>query len=203
VVPASPHNVAADVQRLGLANHVTTTGYLDDERELTDCIAACDVALSLRWPTAREVSGPWLRALAAGRPTIIMDLEHLADVPSLDPRTWTVNRGVRGPNPGTRVPDAVAVAIDVLDEDHSLRLALRRLASDVELRRALGSAGRQYWKDEHSPERMVADYMDVLPRAAAKPAPRPVLPPHLVDDGDHRLNLLLADVGVGSPWDKL
>jgi hypothetical protein len=205
----------------------TTTGYLDDERELTDCIAACDVALNLRWPTAREISGPWLRALAAGRPTIIMDLEHLADVPSLDPRTWTLNLvGVPAPESprtppeeatgrprhsspgpiasgGGRLPDAVAVAIDVLDEDHSLRLAMRRLASDAELRRALGAAGREFWKREHSPDRMVADYLDILPRAAAKPAPHPVLPSHLVDEGDHRLNLLLADVGVGSPWDKL
>jgi glycosyltransferase involved in cell wall biosynthesis len=232
--PAEHYDVAADVQRLGLGERVTITGYLDDERELTACIAACDVALSLRWPTAREVSGPWLRALAAGRATIIMDLEHLADVPSLDPRTWTLNRGAdaihppgrrsqrppltaglssfgatspsaapRVPSPGSPVPSAVTVAIDVLDEAHSLRLGMRRLASDADLRRTLGAAAREYWRYEHSPERMVADYLDILPRAAAKPVPHPVLPPHLVNDGDRRLHLLLADVGVGSPWDKL
>ena len=230
--PAGHYDVAADVQRRGLESRVTITGYLERESALTDCIAACDVALALRWPTAREISGPWLRALAAGRATIITELAHLADVPSLDPRTWTLNRGAdvvpppeggshpppfplglgsfgapgpepRIPSPESRVPSPVAVAIDMMDEDHSLRLAMRRLASDAELRRALGAAGREYWQREHSPERMVADYLEILPRAAAKPNPRPVLPSHLVNDGDHRLNLLLADVGVGRLWDKL
>jgi hypothetical protein len=76
---------------------VTLTGYLDTTTSLTDHLAACDVTLNLRWPTARETSGPWLRALAAGRATVITDLVHLDDVPSLDPRTWTVNeaRGAR------------------------------------------------------------------------------------------------------------
>ena len=36
----------------------------------------------------------------------------------------------------------VAVAIDILDEDHSLRLAMKRLAEDAELRQALGSAAQ-------------------------------------------------------------
>ena len=93
---AEHYDVAADVQRRGLAARTTITGYLETDRELTECIAACDVALNLRWPTAREISGPWLRALAAGRPTVVMDLEHLADVPSLDPRTWTINKGRAG-----------------------------------------------------------------------------------------------------------
>ncbi|MEN3337234.1 MAG: hypothetical protein V7647_910 [Acidobacteriota bacterium] len=234
--PAEHYDVAADVRRRGLESRVTITGYLESEAELTACIAACDVALALRWPTAREISGPWLRALGAGRATIIMDLEHLSDVPSLDPRTWTLNAGPESsvrreratpsprhsspdlfgsgggqapvsdlPIPGQepRVPSPVCVAIDVMDEDHSLQLAMRRLSVDPDLRRALGAAGRAYWRREHSPERMVADYLALLPRAAAKPAPDPVLPSHLINGGDHRLHLLLADVGVGRPWDKL
>src|SRR4030095_4798992 len=82
------YDVAADVHRRGLDRRVTVTGYLPDEGDLTACIAGCDVSLNLRWPTAREVSGPWLRALAAGRPTVTIDLAHMTHVPSLDPRTW-------------------------------------------------------------------------------------------------------------------
>jgi glycosyltransferase involved in cell wall biosynthesis len=85
------YDVAADVQRRGLGERVTLTGYLPTEDDLTACIASCDVSLNLRWPTAREVSGPWLRALAAGRPTITIDLAHMGDVPSVDPRTWRPN----------------------------------------------------------------------------------------------------------------
>ena len=128
------------------------TGYLDTDDDLTDHIAACDVTLNLRWPTARETSGPWLQALAAGRPTIVTDLVHQADVPSLDPRTWTEN-GLSAPK--AQSPEPICVAIDILDEDHSLRLAMRRLASDAALREQLGAAAREWWAREHSLGAMV------------------------------------------------
>ncbi len=53
-------------------------------------LAASDVVLSLRWPSARETSASWLRAIAAGRPTVVTDLAQQADLPTLDPRSWTV-----------------------------------------------------------------------------------------------------------------
>ncbi len=52
-----------------------SAGELDDAA-FDQAIAAVDVSLNLRWPSARETSGPWLRALAAGRATIVTDLEH-------------------------------------------------------------------------------------------------------------------------------
>jgi glycosyltransferase involved in cell wall biosynthesis len=192
---ARHYDVAADVRRRALDARVTFTGYLETDAALSECIAACDVALNLRWPTAREISGPWLRALAAARPTIIMDLEHLADVPSLDPRTWTL--GVREAGSGKR--EAVTIAIDIMDEDHSLRLAMRRLASDADLRARLGAAGRAYWQREHSQARMIDDYRVLLAAAAASPVPHPPLPRHLLNDGDGLLNALLANLGVASP----
>jgi hypothetical protein len=91
----------------------------------------------------------------------------------------------------------VTVAIDILDEDHSLRLALRRLATDTDLRASLGSAARQYWEREHSPEASVEDYDRVIALALAKPAPRLDLPAHLVHDGDAHLRRLLGPFGVG------
>ena len=183
---AEHYDPAADVLRRGLGSRVTITGYLETDAELTDCIAACDVSLNLRWPTAREVSGPWLRALAAGRPTVIIDLAHLADVPSLDPRTWS-------PRPGSIAP--VTVAIDILDEDHSLRLAMRRLASDAALRAELGAAGRRYWDEEHSMPRMVEDYRRILVTAAGRAAPEVKRPPHLVTNGDRVLRRVLDECG--------
>ena len=189
---ARHYDVAADVRERRLESRVTMTGYLDMEAELTDCIAACDVSLNLRWPTAREISGPWLRALAAGRPTITIDLAHLADTPALDPRTWRVN-GI-----ATRdMIEPVCVAIDLLDEDHSLRVAMRRLASDPALRASLGAAGRRYWTREHSMPRMVEDYERILADAAARPAPDVLLPAHLVTNGDRVLQRVADEFGVG------
>ena len=192
---ARHYDVAADVRDRGLASRVTITGFVDTDEALTECIAACDVSLNLRWPTAREVSGPWLRALAAGRPTITIDLAHLVDVPSLDPRTWRMN-GI-----ATRdTIDPVSVAISILDEHHSLRLAMRRLATDRELRGSLGAAGRRYWEREHSLPRMLEDYERILADAAARPAPRVTLPQHLVTNGDRLLKQVLGEFSVGV-WD--
>jgi glycosyltransferase involved in cell wall biosynthesis len=227
---ARHYDVAADVRDRGLASRVTLTGYVDTDEALTECIAACDVSLNLRWPTAREMSGPWLRALAAGRPTITIDLAHLVQVPSLDPRTWRTNPGSglrdpgsgasgsephwdprslipepasRLPHHGSRIPDpeAVTVAIDILDEHHSLRLAMRRLATDPELRGSLGAAGREYWQREHSMPRMLEDYERILADAAARPAPRVTLPQHLVTNGDRLLKQVLGELSVAAVWD--
>jgi glycosyltransferase involved in cell wall biosynthesis len=194
--PAAHYDVARDVEMRGLGPHVTLTGYIEDDRELTDTLAAADVALNLRWPTAREMSGPWLRALAAGVPTVTIDLAHTWHVPALDPRTWQPNL------PGG--PPPVTVAVDILDEDHSLRLAMRRLAADADLRASLARAGRAFWDREHSIARMVEDYRRLLPLAAAAPVPALTLPPHLVYDGDAVLHALTAPFGVGARiWSKL
>jgi hypothetical protein len=87
-----------------------------------------------------------------------------------------------------------------MDEDHSLRLAMRRLASDPDLRASLGAAGRAYWRQEHAPECMIDDYRLLLDAAAASPVPRPTLPAHLVNDGDGLLKTLLGDFGLGHRW---
>jgi glycosyltransferase involved in cell wall biosynthesis len=193
---------------------VAVAGYLETDDELTDHIAACDVTLNLRWPTARETSGPWLRALAAGKATVITDLVHLADVPSFDPRTWCVRElgifrpqtsDVRPPPSNLQPPTSTAlrpvcVAVDILDEDHSLRLAMRRLATDADLRALLGHAARAYWAREHSVEAMADDYERVMRMALAREAGKGGGPPHLRPDGDIRLRELLAPFGIRDPF---
>jgi hypothetical protein len=172
-------------------------------------VAACDAALNLRWPTARELSGPWLHCLAAGKPTVIVDLAHLVDVPTVDPRTWQPNT----PWPGRAVPAGdpeppCAVAIDILDEDHSLRLAMRRLALDASLRTTLGRAARQYWSVNHSIEGMVADYQRAIAEAAAiglttspmSPAEGRQLPAHLVAAGANTLEGVIRRFGLEAPF---
>ncbi len=192
---ARHYDLVADIARQGLGEWTTVTGYLPHEDDFTACIAATDVALNLRWPTAREISGPWLRALAAAKPTIVMDLAHLTDVPTLDPRTWQPNV--------TREEDGVAspcaVAIDILDEDHSLRLAMRRLGTDAALRGSLGQAGQRYWRTHHGVELMVEDYRHLIARAIEHEVPRPALPAHLVNDGSRALARLIEPFGIRPP----
>ena len=196
--PASHYDVAADVGRRHLQDRVILTGYLESDAAFTEYVSACDVSINLRWPTAREISGPWLRAIAAARPTITMDLSHTSNVPALDPRTWTMMHD--GTKPTADV-EPVTIAIDILDEDHSLRLAMRKLAMDPALRERLAMAGAAYWAREHSHEGMLADYERVIARAIEPRAARPELPTHVRQDGQEQLRALLDLFGGAvEPW---
>jgi glycosyltransferase involved in cell wall biosynthesis len=204
--PPEHYDPTADVRARGLGSRVVITGYLPSDDELTDHIAACDATLNLRWPTAGETSGPWLRCLAAGKPTVTLDLLQTADVPSLDPRTWTL-RILGAPGLESESPDPITIAIDLVDEDHSLRLAMRRLALDAGLRRSVGAAARAWWQRNHTIVAMAADYRRVLPLAiAAVPAVtrgRASLPRHLRDQAEGTLDAVLARFGVASAWSRL
>jgi glycosyltransferase involved in cell wall biosynthesis len=173
------------------------TGLADAAFE--EAIAAMDVCVCLRWPTAGEMSGPWLRALANARPTIITDLAHLSHVPTLDPRTWKRNAPAIDGSVGDD-DRAAAIAVDVLDEEHSLRLAMARLAVDAELRDRVGRAGRAYWEEEHTVGKMVSDYELAIARAVTLPMPAAPLPPHLRPDPIDRARAILAPFGVPVPF---
>jgi glycosyltransferase involved in cell wall biosynthesis len=201
----SPHyDVAADARAHGVEDLVEVTGYADDDA-FDRAILDADVCLCLRWPTNREASGPWLRALAAGKPTVINDLTHLVDLPTLDPRTWDVQIASPAAKDATRAwrrEEAVAVAVDILDEDHSLAIAMRRLALDAGLRADLGAAARRHWAAGHTVAHMADDYERAIQAAAAAPAlswaeraGRP-LPPHATWDGSALARRLAAGVGV-------
>ena len=205
---ADYYDAAAEASALGLADHVTLTGYVEDA-ELPAYIAAADVCLCLRWPSSRETSGSWLRCLAAGKPTIITDLVHTVDVPALDPRSWTVNyarqgSGLRNRTPSPQLLAPICTSIDILDEDHSLKLAIQRLAVDAKLREQLGNPARRFWEKNHTIERMVADYRRVIDIALTSGAPTQErntateLPAHLLSDGTEHARALLREMGVSA-----
>lgn len=192
----------ADARDLGIDDRVTVTGFVPDE-EVHDYLAASDVCLCLRWPTSRETSAAWLRCLAAGRATVVTDLAHTVDVPSLDPRTWTVLYGSRGEARAFEPPppvEAVTVSISVLDEEHSLMLAMRRLARDARLRESLGLRGRRLWLERFTLDRMAAGYLSAIDDALAVPPDRDGrlarLPAHFRTDGAEDAVRMLSDLGV-------
>ena len=191
VGPALPHFDAAAIAReIGVAGAVICTGHVPDE-EVAAYLGAADIVSCLRWPSARETSASWLRAIGAGRPTIVTDLAQQTDLPTLDPRSWTVLDAA--PEKTGRAP--IAVSVDVMDEDHSLTLALKRLIADQTLRARLGAAAEAYWRANHTVEHMVEDYERLL----SAPAPSGLatgratgLPPHLRRDGLEHARSLLA-----------
>lgn len=189
-----PHyDVAAAARAAGVQDAVTVTGFAD-AAWLAGYLRLADVAVCLRWPTAGETSASWLRAIAGGRATLVTDLAQQVDVPTLDPRSWTVVHT----RATLAAPEPVAVSIDLLDEDHSLGLALRRLVSDQPLRTALGDAAANHWATHHTIEHMVRDYLGLLVDAARRAAPPAALPAHLRPDGLEHARELLEPFGIGS-----
>ena len=187
---ATHYDVLEDAARWGVADRVHVTGFVSDD-ELPSYLRASDMCACLRWPTNRETSASWLRCIAAGRVTITTDLAHLADIPTLDPRGW------RALDTITPKRDPVAISIDLLDEEHSLQLALERLATDTSLRERIGRAARSWYDNHHRLGPMADAYADLIGTAIASPAPRVTLPPHLADDGSRDAIALAHRVGVG------
>lgn len=188
-IEAHPHLRAARSDgQAGTRLH--RTGFVAEE-EMGAYLAAADICACLRWPSNRETSASWLRCLCAARPTIVTDLTHMGNVPTLDPRGWRV---LDAGGTGRRKP--IAVSIDILDEDHSLRLALDRLVADRALRDSLGGQARLWWDTSHRLEDMGRAYERVLDMARGRAAPQVTLPSHLLADGTTHARDILADIGV-------
>ena len=149
-----------------------------------------DVIVAMSWPPADEATLA-IAGMAAGRAVVVFEAEHTAGWPALDPQTWQP-RGWTGERP-------VVVSVDPRDEEHSLSLALRRLASDSALRRRARDRGA----------RVVAPARDRRsrgPRVAIDPRRKPRRSPlrsgprnwprHLTADGTERARAILAEFGA-------
>jgi len=137
----------ARLEALGVREQTVLAGRVPLEA-LAVHIEAADLAVHRRYPTARETSAALLRLLAQGRPTVMADLEHLAEVPA----------------------DAV-VRADVTDEEGEVMRAILRLVERPEERVRLGRAAAAFVAREHSPERCLADYESAIDKASRLPDP--------------------------------
>jgi glycosyltransferase involved in cell wall biosynthesis len=152
---AEPAALDRLLARLGVRERTVVTGRVPFG-EIPVHIEAADLVVHLRYPTARETSAALLRVLAQGRPTVISDLEHLADVPA-----------------------SAVVRADVADEEGEVTRAILRLAARPDHRAALGVAARSFVEREHSPARCREGYEAALQQACGRPDPkRRPWPPH-------------------------
>jgi glycosyltransferase involved in cell wall biosynthesis len=184
----SYYDPVSHARALGIEQKISVAGYVPDD-QIADYLAAADVCLCMRWPTSRETSASWLRCLAAGRPTVTTDLVHTVDVPTVDARDGSIL------GPGA----PVGASVDILDERHSLSLAMRRLAQDARLRETSGRNARDLWNRRFRFERMVEDYLGILERTLTAPVPSPdvraALPWHLLANGEEHMREVLLDAG--------
>lgn len=132
------------LQHPGL-ERVAATGYVDAPT-FRRYIAACDVAVNLRYPSAGETSGAVVRLLGSGKAVLLSNVQPFAE--------W---------------PDSICLKVDVgPDETGMLLFYLRRLLSDPALRRQLGENARRYIRTYHAPERAAEAYRAALERIAAQ-----------------------------------
>lgn len=138
----SPHyDVASFIQRMGLEDTVTVTGYVP-RPVFNDYVAATDICLNLRYPTGGETSASLLRLLGAGKPTLVSATGAFAELP----------------------PD-VAAQVDPDASEEDLILAYcRLLARRPDVAAALGMRARAYVAREHSLDRAAQGYARFLAR---------------------------------------
>lgn len=137
----SPYaNYEAMAAELGVAERVHVTGFLPFE-ELDAAIAATDLCLNLRYPTAGETSASLLRILAVGRPVLVSQYAEFGDL-----------------------PDDLATPIPLGDgEQEALVAALSELLlGPPEVLAARGERARRHVEREHAPERAARAIADAV-----------------------------------------
>ena len=108
------------------------------DQELARLVAATDVCVNLRWPTAGETSGFVMKLMAAGKPVLVTDCDENADLP---------DNAVLKIEPGINEPLVIREALRVLTLRPELRLAMGELARQHVLREhSLDKVGEHYRK---------------------------------------------------------
>ncbi len=126
---ASPAmDLEGEALRLGVGSRVHILGFLPFE-DFEASIAAVDLCLNLRYPTAGETSASLLRVLAAGRPAIVSDYAQFAELPA-----------------------EVALRVPLGEEEPAaLAALLRELLADPGRLAAMGRAAREHVRRRHDP----------------------------------------------------
>ena len=153
ILGGEPHPdfpVAQLIRALGLESNVRLLGYTPVE-EFSGYIAACDVVVNLRYPTVGESSGSLLRAMSAGRPSLVSDIGAFSEI-----------------------PDGVCLKVPVDQTEEQLIFEyLHLLVSRPDVARGIGNRGR-CWVEKECSWRIAARKYTVFLERVISGAPEPV-----------------------------
>jgi glycosyltransferase involved in cell wall biosynthesis len=151
---------------LRVGEDVHVLGHVDEDR-LWAVLAACDVCVSLRYPTMGETSGSVIRALGLGRPVLVSDVGWFSELPD----------------------DVVGkIPVDETEVD-VLASVLERLSADERLRRNMGEAARRYVLNAHDLDHVA----DLYQRACDEFLIGPAVDAEVLGD----VSRAASDVGIG------
>jgi glycosyltransferase involved in cell wall biosynthesis len=160
---ASPAiDLEAIAGELGVAERVRITGFLEAD-QYEAAIAACDLCVNLRYPTAGETSAALLRVAAHGRPVLVSDFGQFAELPG--------EIAIRVP-----LDDGAADGAEVA----GLARVVRQALADRDRLAAAGARARAWVARHHRPEQVARTLGELLARwrVAADPVERrPTSPP--------------------------
>ena len=178
-------DLGALARELGVQDRVTMTGFLDPAA-FPAAIAACDLCLNLRYPSAGETSASLLRILALGRAALVSDYAQFVEL-----------------------PDDIVIKAPLRDdpgaEAGALAGLLRRLLTAPDRLVGMGASARAFIEREHRPAsaaRVVFEALDEWSRlpAGGPPAPRPPRPPAPTSLTWGWLPGRIEVVGCDPPW---
>jgi glycosyltransferase involved in cell wall biosynthesis len=140
------------IEMLGLTERVRSTGYVSPQ-DFPYYLAASDVCLNLRYPTAGETSASLLRIMGAGVPVLVS-------------RTGSFEE----------LPDEAAGKVDVGELEEELLLEyLLLLARRPDLREGMSIAARRYVAEHHTLEGAATGYLRFLASLSGKEGGEPAI----------------------------
>jgi hypothetical protein len=152
-------------------------------------LGQADVVLALEWPPPLHAPPAAVAGMAAGLPVVVFETLVTAGWAALDPQTWQPRGFLRDAAP-------IAISIDPRDEEHSLMLAMRRLAADVQLRQALGATAHAWWQSHATAAHAAAAWTSWLADVSREPAPMSRTSRVSAEDGSEHARSVLEAFGV-------
>lgn len=147
-------DLEAEARETGVAERIHVTGYVDPE-DFAHALAAADVTVNLRYPTAGETSASLLRILAAGRPAVVSDYAQFAEL-----------------------PDGLVAKVPLGDgEREALVEVLSGLLADRARLAGMGEAAREHVRRHHDPRHAAAAVVDACREWATAEPPGDAPPP--------------------------
>lgn len=127
----------------GLTDHVRHIGYAATLQAFVDYLQTADIVINLRYPTLGETSAVALRAMAAGKPTIVFDHGWYAEL-----------------------PDDGCLKLPPLDKA-ALVTAMVQLAQSADMRERVGKTAVFHATAHHHPAAVAAQYHQTIQHTLA------------------------------------